>query len=152
MTGDAFTFVSPEETTDLAAIERAIGKRLPRITVPGFDYTQAPAERFEVPIAERIAAIRARKAEERKRAKEKVERRLAHESAQRARGPQRPRGPGRGSRGPAGGRRPQAAPARGRRRQPGGRGPLGASGALGSLGSRDPSSSRSRRRHLPAAP
>ena len=68
MTGDAFTFVSPEETTDLAAIERAIGKRLPRITVPGFDYTKAPAERFEVPIADRIAAIRARKAEERQRA------------------------------------------------------------------------------------
>src|SRR6476659_1815250 len=78
MTGDAFTFVSPEETTDLAAIEREIGKRLPRITVPGFDYTHAPAERFEVPIAERIALIRARKAEERKRAKEKAERRAAN--------------------------------------------------------------------------
>ena len=83
MTGDAFTFVSPEEEADLAAIERAIGKRLPRITVPGFDYSKAPAERFEVPIGERIAAIRARKAEERKRAKEKAERRIAHEAAQR---------------------------------------------------------------------
>ena len=85
MTGDAFTFVSPEETTDLAAIERAIGKRLPRITVPGFDYSKAPAERFEVPIAERIAAIRARKAAERQRAKEKAERRLAHQAAEEAR-------------------------------------------------------------------
>ncbi len=99
MTGDAFTFVSPEETTDLAAIEREIGKRLPRITVPGFDYTKAPAERFEVPIAERIAAIRARKAEERKRAREKAERRVAHETAERARAQQKaerhaaPRGP-----------------------------------------------------------
>ncbi len=80
MTGDAFTFVSPEEQTDLAAIERAIGKRLPRITVPGFDYAKAPAERFEVPLAERIAAIRARKAEERKRAKERAERRSTHEA------------------------------------------------------------------------
>jgi ATP-dependent RNA helicase RhlE len=80
MTGDAFTFVSPEEQGDLAAIERQIGKRLPRITVPGFDYSKAPAERFEVPIAERIAAIRARKAEERKRAREKAERRAAHET------------------------------------------------------------------------
>ena len=106
MTGDAFTFVSPEEATDLAAIEREIGKRLPRITVPGFDYTRAPAERFEVPIAERIAAIRARKADERKRAKEKIERRLAHESAQRARGPQRPERSGGIPRGPAGGGRP----------------------------------------------
>ena len=112
MTGDAFTFVSPEEATDLAAIEREIGKRLPRITVPGFDYTKAPAERFEVPIAERIAAIRARKAEERKRAKEKVERRLAHESAQRSRGPQRPERSGGIPRGPAGVARPAgAAPA-----------------------------------------
>ncbi len=82
MTGDAFTFVAPEEQTDLAAIERAIGKRLPRITVPGFDYSKAPAERFEVPIAERIAQIRARKAEERKRAKEKAERRIANLAAQ----------------------------------------------------------------------
>jgi ATP-dependent RNA helicase RhlE len=85
MTGDAFTFVSPEEQGDLAAIEREIGKRLPRITVPGFDYTKAPAERFEVPIAERIAQIRARKSEERQRAKEKAERRAAHEAAQRGR-------------------------------------------------------------------
>jgi ATP-dependent RNA helicase RhlE len=77
MTGDAFTFVSPEEEGDLRAIERAIGRRLPRVTVAGFDYSKAPAERFEVPLAERIAAIRARKAQERLRAKEKVERRAA---------------------------------------------------------------------------
>ena len=85
MTGDAFTFFSPEEATDLAAIERAIQKRLPRITVPGFDYTAAPAERFEVPIAERIAQIRARKAQERQRAREKADRRSTNEAAMRAR-------------------------------------------------------------------
>jgi ATP-dependent RNA helicase RhlE len=100
MTGDAFTFVSPEEATDLAQIEREIGKRLPRITVPGFDYTKAPAERFEVPIAERIAAIRARKADERKRAREKAERRTAHEAAQRTKGSPRREG----ARSPSGGR------------------------------------------------
>ena len=77
-TGDAFTLVSPEEEQDLAAIERAIGKRLPRVVVTGFDYTTKPQQRFEVPIAERIAEIRARKAEERKRAKEKAERRAAN--------------------------------------------------------------------------
>jgi ATP-dependent RNA helicase RhlE len=75
LTGDAFTFVSPEEEGDLTAIERAIGKRLPRVTVPGFDYTRRSAERFEVPIGERIAAIRARKADERARARAKAERR-----------------------------------------------------------------------------
>ncbi|HVE65671.1 MAG TPA: helicase-related protein, partial [Thermoanaerobaculia bacterium] len=74
-TGDAFTFVAPEEEQDLRAIERALGRRLPRITLAGFDYTAAPAERLEVPIAERIAAIRARKADERSRAKAKAERR-----------------------------------------------------------------------------
>ncbi|CAN5740884.1 DEAD/DEAH box helicase [soil metagenome] len=74
-TGDAFTFVSPEEEGDLSAIERAISKRLPRVVVSGFDYATKPKQRFEVPIAERIAEIRARKAEERKRAKEKAERR-----------------------------------------------------------------------------
>ncbi len=37
-TGDAFTFVAPEEEADLARIERAIGKRLPRVILPDFDY------------------------------------------------------------------------------------------------------------------
>ena len=107
MTGDAFTFVAPEEQSDLAAIERAIGKRLPRITVAGFDYSKAPAERFEVPIAERIAQIRARKSEERKRAKEKADRRTANEAAQRARGPQRTERSGSAHpRGPASSQRP----------------------------------------------
>ncbi|MGI8498016.1 MAG: DEAD/DEAH box helicase [Gemmatimonadaceae bacterium] len=76
-TGDAFTFVSPEEETDLKAIERAIGRRLPRVIVPGFDYQKKTAERFEVPIAERIAQIRARKADERARAREKAARKAA---------------------------------------------------------------------------
>jgi ATP-dependent RNA helicase RhlE len=78
-TGDAFTFVSPDEEVDLRAIERAVGRQLPRITVSGFDYKQRAAERFEVPIGERIAAIRARRAEERKRAKDKAERRATHQ-------------------------------------------------------------------------
>ncbi len=78
--GDAFTFVAPEEENDLRAIEKAIGKRLPRITLPDFDYSARPEGRFEVPIGERIAAIRARKADERGRAKAKAERRGQHGS------------------------------------------------------------------------
>ncbi len=35
-TGDAFTFVSPEEDGNLRDIERAIGRRLPRVTRAGF--------------------------------------------------------------------------------------------------------------------
>src|SRR5262249_45009544 len=68
-TGDAFTFVAPDEEGDLRGIERAIGKRLPRITLPEFDYSRKPAERLEIPVRERIAAIRARKSEERARAR-----------------------------------------------------------------------------------
>jgi ATP-dependent RNA helicase RhlE len=41
-TGDAFTFVSPQEEADLRRIEQAIGRKLPRITVPGFDVPLAP--------------------------------------------------------------------------------------------------------------
>jgi ATP-dependent RNA helicase RhlE len=76
-TGDAFTFVSPEEEGDLRAIERAIGKRLPRIVLPDFNPRAAGAERFEVPLAERIAAIRTRKTQERARAREREDRRRA---------------------------------------------------------------------------
>jgi ATP-dependent RNA helicase RhlE len=67
-TGDAFTFVAPEEEGDLRDIERVIGRRLPRITVPDFDYAAPPKTRLEVPLAQRIAEIRARKREERARA------------------------------------------------------------------------------------
>ena len=78
MTGDAFTLVSPDEEGELRSIERVVGKRLPRITVPDFDYTAKPEARFEVPLAERIATIRARKAEDRARSKAKEARRSAH--------------------------------------------------------------------------
>jgi ATP-dependent RNA helicase RhlE len=66
--GEAFTFVAPDEEGDLRAIERAIGKRLPRVTVPDFDYTARPRHQLEIPLAQRIAEIRARKRDERARA------------------------------------------------------------------------------------
>ena len=75
MTGEAFTFVSDDEKADLAAIERAIAKSLPRVTIPDFDYKARPAAKLEIPIAERIAKIRADRAEQRARAKEKEARR-----------------------------------------------------------------------------
>ncbi len=74
-TGDAFTFVSPGEEGDLARIERAIGKRLPRVTLPDFDYAARPAGRLEVPRGERIAALRARKADDRARSSARAARR-----------------------------------------------------------------------------
>jgi ATP-dependent RNA helicase RhlE len=96
--GDAFNFVAPEEENDLRAIEKAIGKRLPRITLPDFDYSARPEGKFEVPIGERIAAIRARKADERARAKSKAERRGQHapSSGQGGHGGRSDRGPRRG--------------------------------------------------------
>ncbi len=72
--GDAFTFVAPDEQNDLRAIEKAIGKRLPQITLPDFDYNARPEGRLEIPIGERIAAIRVRKADERSRSKAKTDR------------------------------------------------------------------------------
>jgi ATP-dependent RNA helicase RhlE len=83
-TGAAFTFVSPEEEGDLRAIERAIGNRLPRVTVPEFDYAARQEARLEIPLAQRIAEIRARKAVERGRAKEKAARRAAAERGSQA--------------------------------------------------------------------
>ncbi|MGZ8787401.1 MAG: DEAD/DEAH box helicase [Thermoanaerobaculia bacterium] len=83
LTGDAVTFVAPDEENDLRAIERAIGKRLPRVTVPDFDYSHKPAEKLEIPIHDRIAAIRARKSEDRARSRAKAERKAAQPGAAR---------------------------------------------------------------------
>src|SRR3954471_276625 len=37
-TGDAFTFMSPGEIAMVRTIERVIGKQIPRISVPGYDF------------------------------------------------------------------------------------------------------------------
>ena len=71
-TGEAFTFASPAEAGELAAIERAVGKRLQRRTLSGFDYTQRPQEKLEIPLEERIAEIRSRKAQDRARSHAKA--------------------------------------------------------------------------------
>jgi ATP-dependent RNA helicase RhlE len=39
--GDAFTLMSPEEQKDFTAIERFLGRSIPRVHVPDFDYKQA---------------------------------------------------------------------------------------------------------------
>ncbi|HMA01434.1 MAG TPA: DEAD/DEAH box helicase, partial [Gemmatimonadaceae bacterium] len=143
LTGEAYTFVSPEEERDLSAIERAVGKRLPRVVLPDFDYKQRPAERFEVPIGERIAAIRSRKADDRARAKAKAERRNGGSSSGSSTPPPRPppaRGPSAATRGdarPSGGppRRSSSAGSRGSRGGHGGRG-QGSSGRSGGSSSR----------------
>ena len=106
LTGEAFTFVAPDEEGDLRAIERAVKKTLPRVTLPDFNY-RASAPPLEKPHAQRIAEIRKRKAEERERSKAKGARRAtpsgaglpsagpsspssSHGSASRAPGPSNP--------------------------------------------------------------
>jgi len=97
LTGDAFTFVAPDEEPDLRAIERAVKRTLPRVTLPDFDYKARPQAKLEIPLAERIAAIRQRKSEERARSHA----RATGRGARPAGGP-RPRGSA-----PAGQRRPR---------------------------------------------
>jgi ATP-dependent RNA helicase RhlE len=111
-TGDAFTFVAPDEDGSLRDIERAVGRRLPRVTVPDFDYTARPKTKLEIPLAQRIAEIRARKREERARAE--------LNAARRAAATRRPKAAGGAPRPPQqGGGRPQH-PSGGRPAQPSG--------------------------------
>ncbi|MBA3890046.1 MAG: DEAD/DEAH box helicase, partial [Gemmatimonadaceae bacterium] len=100
LTGEAFTFVSPDEEGDLRAIERAVGKRLPRVTLPDFDYTAKQSEKLEIPLAERIAEIRAKKKGDRERAAAKLKAREAGQGGSARQG------------GAGGGGRSSAAPAR----------------------------------------
>jgi ATP-dependent RNA helicase RhlE len=102
LTGSAFTLVSPEEEGSLRDVEKAIGKRLPRVTIPDFDYQSRPAA-LEVPHAQRIAEIRARKSEERARARVNAERRaqaLRRPSAPGGHAGGHPAGPPRGQQRP----------------------------------------------------
>ena len=96
LTGEAYTLVSPQEEGELKAIERAIKKQLPRVTIPDFDYSARQTERFEVPIGERLAQHRARRSHERANTKAKEERRAQTSSA-----------PGHSSGRPFRGRRPR---------------------------------------------
>ncbi len=93
-TGQALTFVSPEEINELRAIERTVAKVLPRRTLAGFDYQAKPAERLEIPLPERLAAMRAQR---------------SHGSAH-ARADRRPAPAGRATARPAGGSRPSHGP------------------------------------------
>ena len=69
--GEAYTFAAPAEADELRAIERVVGKPLPRVTLPDFDYNAKPATKLEKPIAERLAEHCARRATERARSEEK---------------------------------------------------------------------------------
>lgn len=123
-TGEAFTLAAPDERDDLLAIERALGRPLQRVTVPDFDYNARVTERLEIPLAQRIAEIRKRKAEDRARAEAKKQRRPVGAAPLAGRfdgrpGSNAPRGQGRPS-----GTRSESGPG-GFRRGPGGGGGQG---------------------------
>jgi len=42
--GDAFTLMSPEEQKDVAVIEQFLGRAIPRVMLPDFDYAMDPRE------------------------------------------------------------------------------------------------------------
>jgi len=48
-TGEAFTFVAPEDESALRAIERGVGRPLPRVLLPDFDYSQRAEEMKAAP-------------------------------------------------------------------------------------------------------
>jgi ATP-dependent RNA helicase RhlE len=80
-TGEAFTLVSPEDESDFRRIERVLGSKLPRVRLEDFAYEATPDAPLEVPHRERIAAIRAKKAQDRARATAKADRKARDEAA-----------------------------------------------------------------------
>jgi ATP-dependent RNA helicase RhlE len=110
LTGEAFTLVAPEDESDLKRIERAVGKKLKRVHLDGFSYDAAPETPLEVPIQERIAAIRAKKKEDRARSAAKAARKAAGQAT------------GSGGGGTASGEGRSGSGRSGRRRRRGGRG------------------------------
>ncbi len=126
-TGEAFTFVSPEEEGSLRDIERALGRRLPRVMVPDFDYAAVPKGRLEIPLAQRIAQIRTRKRQERVHRDTKAASRMAAQRAHPAPGrseqpaKSRPDGPRPAGPHAASGRPHDGRPGRPRHRQKHGR-------------------------------
>ena len=52
-TGDAYTFMSPDEISMVRAIERTIGQQIPRISVPGYDFGTTAESAVPVPTESR---------------------------------------------------------------------------------------------------
>ena len=55
-TGDAFTFMAPDEIAMVRTIERVIGQQIPRISVPGYDFGSVAAVEEPTPGAGEIPA------------------------------------------------------------------------------------------------
>lgn len=71
-TGDAYTFMSPDEISMVRAIERTIGQQIPRISVPGYDFgttaeTAVPLSREPEPADVQVDEISAGSGQDAKR-------------------------------------------------------------------------------------
>jgi ATP-dependent RNA helicase RhlE len=100
-TGDAYTFAAPEERDLVQAIERKVGKPIERRKLDDFDYSARGDEPLEVPLQERLAKMRAERAEARRRSAEKAERRTQSDAPRGQNGAGRAQGssvPGHGGR------------------------------------------------------
>lgn len=79
-TGDAFTFMSPDEIAMVRTIERVIGQQIPRISVPGYDFGSAGTGADDASVAPPAADTPA---------KEPARRQLRRPNAVRGRGARR---------------------------------------------------------------
>ncbi|PKL39424.1 MAG: RNA helicase [Candidatus Riflebacteria bacterium HGW-Riflebacteria-1] len=91
MTGYSFTLVSADEMYDFGQIERTIKTRIEHVKLENFDYNARPAEALEIPMAQRIAEIRAYKAACRNRAAAKTQRTGQQSATTRTQQPADPR-------------------------------------------------------------
>jgi ATP-dependent RNA helicase RhlE len=104
--GDAFTLMSPEESKDVAAIERFLGRSIPRVLIPDFDYKRRSDGAGKSPPHGGRGAPHGSRREESGRGR-----------GERSRSEPRPAAPQRGPDEPSHGRRPKRnAPDRRRRR------------------------------------
>jgi ATP-dependent RNA helicase RhlE len=61
-TGEALTFVTPEDEDDVRRIERALGSKLERVRMPDFAYDAAGGSRAQIPSGPRSSPVRTKKA------------------------------------------------------------------------------------------
>ncbi len=136
--GQAYTFVARQEAGGLRAIERAVGEKLERRSVERYNLDK-PLEALEIPLAERIAAIRAQRADARKRREGKQENTNPNERRRRNKTGNKTGAKAVGKKASQSG--PKAGSRHGKSSSPGGRG--SAKPARAAMGGRGPSAGES---------
>ncbi len=91
LTGEAFTLVAPGDEADFKRIERMVGKNIPRVRLEDFQYDATDDAPLEVPMGERISAMREKKAGDRARAAAKATKKAGEARAEESSRPRRRR-------------------------------------------------------------